>query len=90
MVDGQDILSSSSGVVMNTLPFYFANLIELLSNYTDGDIAHAFKAEEQLALNLKSNKKVALSGSFEGGGGLKDKFISKASLITVLPKIFPG
>ena len=87
LVDGQDILSSSSGVAMNTLPPDFANSIELLSNYTDGDIAHAFKAEEQLALNLKSNKKVALSGSFEGGGGLKDKFISKASLITVLPKI---
>lgn len=86
LVNGQDVLSSSA-VAMNALPPDFANSVELLSDYTDGDIAHAFRAEEQLALNLKSNKEVALRGSFEGGGGLKDKFISKASLITVLPKV---
>lgn len=86
LVDGQDILASSSGVAMNTLPPDFAGSVELLANYTDGDIAHAFRAGEQLALNLKSSKKATLSGSIEGGGGIMDKFVAKSSLISILPK----
>ena len=86
LVDGQDILASSSGVAMNTLPPDFAGSVELLANYMDGDIAHAFRAGEQLALNLKSSKKATLSGSIEGGGGIMDKFVAKSSLISILPK----
>lgn len=87
LVNGKDILANSSGVAMNTLSPDFANSVELLQNYTADDIAHAFRASEQMAINLKTDKKVAISGTIEGSGGLKNKFMGKAALLSVLPKL---
>lgn len=86
LVDGNDVLASSTGISMNTLPPDFANAVELIQDYDDGDIAHDFKSGQQLALNLKSNKKLTLAGTLEGSGGLVEKFEGKASAISVMSK----
>lgn len=87
LVNGKDVLSSSSGLAMNTLPADFANSIELFQNYSNGDIDQAFKAEEQMALNLKSAKGASVSGKVEAGGGVMKRYYAKASLLSLVPPV---
>ncbi len=87
LVNGEDILSSSSGVTMNTLSADFAEQVELIDNYDDGDIANSHRGVKQQALNLKSKSKVKINGWGEGGGGWQNKYNTKASIISLLPKL---
>lgn len=87
LVNGKDVLSSSSGLAMNTLPADFANSVELFKNYNDGDIDRAFRAEEQLALNLKAAKSASINGKLEAGGGVMKRYYAKASLLSLAPPV---
>lgn len=88
LVNGKEIFTgASSGVALNTLPPDFAGSVELLSYYAGDDLASAFKAKEQMALNLKSNREVSLSGNIEGSGGIYNKWLGRSSLLSLTPSL---
>lgn len=83
LVNGKDVLGASSAA-MNTLPADFANTVELLKNYADGEIDEKFGDEDRMALNLNSSKKSSLSGVVEGGGGVFNRYCGKSSIVSLV------
>lgn len=83
LIDGKDIISGANAGALRTLSPDFATSVELIANYSDGGIENGFKAQETMALNIKSGKQGKLSGTLEGGGGFKEKFGMKSSLLKV-------
>lgn len=81
LVDGKDVLAGSSGVATRTLPPEFAQSLEVINNYSDGDIADSFSQKEKLALNIKTDGASQWNGTIEAGAGLKNKYNAKASLL---------
>lgn len=67
LVNGKDLLSSSTGTTLNTLPADFAQSVEVIKDYQDGDVANRYRAERQMALNLKAKHPIKLNGYVEGG-----------------------
>ncbi len=84
LVNGKDLLSSSTGTTLNTLPADFAQSVEVIKDYQDGDVANRYRAERQMALNLKAKHPIKLNGYVEGGGGVVERFNGKASLIGLM------
>ena len=83
LIDGKDVLSGTDAGAMRALSADFASSVEMIANYSDGGVEDAFRTEETTALNLKSGKRGKYTGSFEGGGGVKNKFDVKSSLLRV-------
>ena len=81
LVDGKDVLAGSSGVATRTLPPEFAQSLEVINNYSDGDIADGFSQKEKLALNIKTNGASQWNGTIEAGAGLKNKYNAKVSML---------
>ena len=77
LVDGKEALSGGGST--KTLPPDFAESIEMLENYTDGNVADAFSTRRQTAMNLKTDgsRQAALYAS--AAGGLRGKFDTKGS-----------
>lgn len=77
LVDGKEALSGGGST--KTLPPDFAESIEVLENYSDGNVADAFSTRRQTAMNLKTDgaRKTALFAS--AAGGLRGKFDAKGS-----------
>lgn len=87
LIDGRDVLSkASSGAAINTLSADFANSIELLTDYNEGDVTDKFKNKETLALNIKSGRKAAFNGNIEAGGGINNRYLAKATVFAFMPK----
>lgn len=81
LVDGKDILSGVGGSALRTLSSDFATSIELIANYSDGGIENSFLSNETMALNIKSDGNNNAVGTFEAGGGFKDKYDIKTSVL---------
>lgn len=81
LVDGKDVLSGVGGSALRTLSSDFASSIELISNYSDGGIENSFLSEGTMALNIKSDGTNNAVGTLEGGGGFKDKYEIKTSVL---------
>ncbi len=77
LVDGREALSGGGST--KTLPPDFAESIEMLENYSDGNVADAFSTRRQTAMNLKTDgsRQAALSAS--ASGGIRGKFDAKGS-----------
>lgn len=70
LVNGKDVLSSSTSTTLNTLPADFAHQVEVIKDYKEGDVVERFRPQERQALNLKSRFPFKLNGTLEGGGGV--------------------
>lgn len=81
LIDGKDILSSSGNLAISNLPANMMESAELLLNYKEKSITNAFKQDETSALNIKTSKSKALNGSVQLGGGYRNKYQAKSSLI---------
>ncbi|MBP5419438.1 MAG: TonB-dependent receptor [Bacteroidales bacterium] len=81
LVDGKDVLAGSSGVATRTLPPEFVQSLEVINNYSDGDIADSFSQKEKLALNIKTDGASQWNGTIEAGAGLKNKYNAKVSML---------
>lgn len=77
LVDGKEALSGGGST--KTLPPDFAESIEMLENYSDGNVSDAFSTRRQMAMNLKTDgsRKTALYAS--ATGGVLGKFDARGS-----------
>jgi hypothetical protein len=87
LVNGKDVLSSSTSTTLNTLPADFAHQVEVIKDYKEGDVVERFRPQERQALNLKSRFPFKLNGSLEGGGGVLGKYYGRGSLIGLLSSV---
>lgn len=77
LVDGKEALSGGGST--KTLPPDFAESIEMLENYSDGNVADAFSTRRQTAMNIKTDgsRKTALYVS--AAGGVENRFDVRSS-----------
>lgn len=79
LVDGREALSGGGSV--KTLPPDFAQSVELLENYSDGDVANSFTSRRTTAMNLKTDGKHKTAVSATLMGGAKDKYDVRAAAL---------
>lgn len=77
MVDGKDALSGGSAT--KTLPADFAESIELIENYSDGNVADAFSSRRKTAMNIKTDGTRKTAVFAQAMGGAKEKFDFRSS-----------
>ena len=77
MVDGKDALSGGSAT--KTLPADFAESVELIENYSDGNVADAFSSRRKTAMNIKTDGTRKTAVYAQAMGGAKNKFDLRSS-----------
>ncbi len=77
MVDGKDALSGGSAT--KTLPADFAESVELIENYSDGNVADAFSSRRKTAMNIKTDGTRKTAFYAQAMGGAKNKFDLRSS-----------
>lgn len=83
LIDGKDIISSSSNLAINNLSADLMESAEVLTNYKNNSLTDAFKKDETLALNIKTSGKQNYDGYVECSGGYKNKFQTKSNLLHI-------
>lgn len=87
LINNQYLLTSSTATTLNTFSADFAEHIEVIDDYNDGDIDQDFKSGKQRALNLKTKFPLKVNGWASINGGLKKSYLPAASVISILNKV---
>lgn len=87
LIDGSDVVSKTSSSAIRTWPADFAEKIDMITNYSNGDIENGFKSSQTLALDIKTAKKNKIMGNAEVGGGIKERYTVKVSGVAVKEKL---
>lgn len=84
LVNGDDIMSTGSGMMLNGLSADVIQGAEILKDWSDGSIAGTLKnGEGQMALNIKTSDKLKLTGKLEAGGGLLNKYQANGTSMSI-------
>lgn len=87
LVNGSDVLTSSIASNLETFSSDFADEVEVITDYDDGSIDQNMRGEKKIALNLKTQKTLHSNGWIDLAGGVKKKYNTRASLISVVDKL---
>lgn len=84
LVDGKDLISSGDeGILVNNMNADLMTGAEILTNYKDKSIASQFTSRKVNALNIKTTGQWRVTGNAALQGGIKDKYLGKATMIHV-------
>lgn len=88
LIDGKDLVSSGDdGVLVNNMNADLVTGAEILTNYKDKSIASQYNNRKLTALNIKTDGNWSVTGNAAMQGGIKDKYLGKATLIHVGKKL---
>lgn len=88
LIDGKDLVSSGDdGVLVNNMNADLMTGAEILTDYKDKSIASQYNNRKLTALNIKTNGNWSVTGNANLQGGIKDKYLGKATLIHVGKKL---
>ena len=84
LVNGNDVMTTGSGMMLNGLSADVVEGAEILRNWSDGSLAHSLRSgEQQMALNIKTSDSFRYSGKIDGGGGIVDKYEAKSTAMFI-------
>ncbi len=84
LVNGNDVMSTGSGMMLNGLSADVVSGAEILRNWNDGTLANAIKSSDQrTALNLKTSESLRFTAKIDGGGGILNKYQAKSTSLLI-------
>ncbi len=88
LVDGKDLFSKeNSGMAINNMAASMMIGAEIWKNYHSGKLSDELNARKNIAVNIKTEQKIKITGNSAAYGGFKDKAGGKASLISLYDKL---
>ncbi len=80
LVNGNDAMSTGSGMMLNGLSADVVSGAEILRNWSDGSLADAIRnSDQRTALNIKTSESLRFTTKMEGGGGIFNKYQAKST-----------
>lgn len=84
LVNGNDVMSTGSGMMLNGLPADVVNGAEILRNWKDGSLANSLRnGDQKTALNIKTSESLRFTSKIDGGGGIFNKYQAKATSLLI-------
>ena len=84
LVNGNDVISTGSGMMLNGLSADVVNGAEILRDWSDGSLANALRSSEQkTALNIKTSESLRSTTKIDVGGGIFNKYQAKLTSLLV-------
>ena len=71
LINNKDLLTTDTSTALNTFSSDFADEIEVINDYKDGDIGEDFTSHKQRALNLKTKRPLSTTGRISLAAGAK-------------------
>ena len=87
LINNKDLLTTDTSTALDTFSSDFADEIEVINDYKDGDIGEGFKAGKQRALNLKTKHPIKTTGRIALAAGAKGRYAPSATTISVKDKL---
>lgn len=80
LVNGNDVMSTGSGMMLNGLPADVVSGAEILRNWNDGTLAGSLRnSDQRTALNIKTSESLRFTTKIEAGGGILNKYQAKST-----------
>ena len=84
LVNGNDVMSTGSGMMLNGLSADVVSGAEILRNWNDGSLANALKnSDQRTALNIKTSESLRFTAKIDGGGGILNKYQAKSTSLLI-------
>ena len=84
LVNGNDVMSTGSGMMLNGLSADVVSGAEILRNWNDGSLANAIRnSDQRTALNIKTSESLRFTAKIDGGGGLFNKYQAKSTSLLI-------
>lgn len=84
LVNGNDVMSTGSGMMLNGLSADVVNGAEILRNWNDGSLASSIRnSDQKTALNIKTSESLRFTSKIDGGGGILDKYQAKSTSLLI-------
>lgn len=84
LVNGNDVMSTGSGMMLNGLSADVVSGAEILRNWNDGSLANALKnSDQRTALNIKTSESLRFTAKMDGGGGILNKYQAKSTSLLI-------
>ena len=84
LVNGNDVMSTGSGMMLNGLSADVVSGAEILRNWNDGSLANALKnSDQRTALNIKTSESLRFTAKIDGGGGMFNKYQAKSTSLLI-------
>lgn len=84
LVNGNDVMSTGSGMMLNGLPADVVSGAEILRNWNDGTLASSLRnADRRTALNIKTSESMRLTTKLDAGGGILNKYQAKFTSLLI-------
>lgn len=87
LINNKDLLTTDTSTALNTFSSDFADEIEVINDYKDGDIGEDFTSHKQRALNLKTKRPLSTTGRISLVAGAKGRYAPSATTISVSDKL---
>ncbi len=87
LINNKDLLTTDTSTALDTFSSDFADEIEVINDYKDGDIGGDFKTGKQRALNLKTKHPIRTTGRIALAAGAKGRYAPSATTISVKDKL---
>lgn len=84
LVNGNDVMSTGSGMMLNGLSADVVSGAEILRNWNDGSLASSIRnSDQKTALNIKTSESLRFTSKIEGGGGILNKYQAKSTSLLI-------
>ena len=84
LVNGNDVMSTGSGMMLNGLSADVVSGAEILRNWNDGSLANALKnSDQRTALNIITSESLRFTAKMDGGGGILNKYQAKSTSLLI-------
>lgn len=84
LVNGNDVMSTGSGMMLNGLSADIVSGAEILRNWNDGSLASSIRnSDQKTALNIKTSESLRFTSKIDGGGGILNKYQAKSTSLLI-------
>lgn len=84
LVNGNDVMSTGSGMMLNGLPADVVSGAEILRNWNDGTLANSLRnSDQRTALNIKTSESLRFTSKLDAGGGILNKYQGKLTSLLI-------
>lgn len=84
LINGDDVMGTGSGMMINGLSSDIVEGIEVLRNWNDGNLSNSLRrGDGQTALNIRTAESLHFTGKTEAAGGILNKYHANATMLAV-------